>query len=114
VRRISYGLTQDAFEDGTKDVTRRLGWLFLKAGDHLRAVDRVMGFKPGQKARELGIVEVISVRRERLDAITPDEVRREGFTARSHTPKWFVDFFCSHMRCTPATVVTRIEFRRIG
>jgi len=111
MRNISFSLTEAQFIAGTKDVTRRLGWKFLRPGDRLRAVRKAMGLKPGQKIHALGEIEILDVRRERLDAITPDEVRREGFGNLG--PDRFIDFFCRHMNATPATVITRIEFRKI-
>ncbi len=112
MRRISYSLTTPQFLDGTKDVTRRLGWRALVAGDRLMAVEKAMGLKKGEKHVELGVVEIVSVRLERLDAITLADVRREGFPDRDVA--WFVAYFCKAMKCTPATHVNRIEFRRIG
>ena len=35
-RNISFALTTPQFLDGSKDVTRRNGWLMLKTGDILR------------------------------------------------------------------------------
>jgi hypothetical protein len=104
-------MTEPQFLDGSKDVTRRDGWRNLKPGDRLTAVRKAMGLKKGERQVVLGEIEVVSVRRERVDAITIDDVRREGF------PGWtiseFVEFFCRGHRCTPATVVTRIEFRHV-
>lgn len=111
MRNISFGLTQKQFLDGSKDVTRRLGWNFLVAGDRLCAVDRVMGFKPGQKPRVLGTVEVVSVRRERLSDITDEDVAREGFPELRR--EQFIAFFTQKMKCDPDIVITRIEFRRV-
>lgn len=111
-RLLSVALTEDAVRARTKTVTRRLGWLTLKLGNHLTLVRKSMG-----RRRKDGTVEplvricdvrVLSVRRERLDAITADDVDREGFAG--WTPAQFVDFFCEHMRCQPDTEVTRIEF----
>ena len=45
---ISFSLTTPQFRDGTKDVTRRLGWTFLKPGDRLCAVVKAMGLKKGE------------------------------------------------------------------
>jgi hypothetical protein len=55
----------------------------------------------------------VSVRRERLDAITQADVIAEGFPDMS--PAGFVEFFCSRFprRLSGATEVTRIEFRYI-
>jgi hypothetical protein len=112
-RNISFSMTEPQFLDGSKDVTRRMGWLRLQPGDLLNACRKCMGLKPGEKIVRLGTVIVLSARRERLDAITPDDVRREGFP--NMTPAEFVAFFCKgHAGCKPDSIVTRIEFRRVG
>jgi hypothetical protein len=110
MRNISFSLTTPQFIDGTKDVTRRLGWTFLKPGDHLMGCEKCQGIKPGELVR-LGEIEVVSVRRECLNKITADDCRREGFPQL--TPKQFVDMFCEHMACTIDKIVTRIEFKRV-
>lgn len=111
MRRMSFMLTEPQFVDGSKTVTRRLGWLFLKPGDRLLAVNKCQGLRPGEKARILGTIEVVDVRRELLHDITPDDCVREGF---SHlTPLGFVQMFTKHMDCTAGTQVTRIEFKRV-
>jgi hypothetical protein len=54
--------------------------------------------------------EVVSVRREPLDAITAADVATEGFP--DWTPAEFVSFFCrTHRGCGLSTEVTRIEWR---
>lgn len=117
MRNISFSLTEEQFLNGTKDVTRRLGWLNLKAGDRLMACRKCMGLKPGESIVRLGEIEVVSVRREPLNRMSADaaygraEAIREGFPQM--TGGQFVEMFCEHMKATPATVVTRIEFRRI-
>ncbi|OMC07091.1 hypothetical protein A5734_03735 [Mycolicibacterium fortuitum] len=71
-----------------------------------------MGRKKGEPLVRIVDVEVVSVRRERLDAITFAEVAREGFP--DMTPREFVAFFCdSHKGCRPDSVVTRIEWRYV-
>lgn len=109
MRRISYSLTTPQFRARTKDVTRRLGWGDLEAGEQLMGIEKGMGLRKGERQVELGAVEVISVRAEPLDAITPEEVVREGFPEM--TPAQFVAMFCQHNRCTPSTVINRIEYR---
>lgn len=89
---MSFALTTPQFLDGSKDVTRRFGWAFLKPGDILCAVEKGMGLKKGEKVKRLGFIEVVSVRNEPLDEITQDDVRREGFP--HWTPRDFTDFFC--------------------
>lgn len=127
MKAISFSLTERQFLDGSKDVTRRLGWLKLKAGDRLRAVRKAMGLKKGEKLHVLGEIEIVSVRRERLDHLTKtiaygyNEVIREGFPEMG--PRAFVAFFCKSHRgfrlgtakkgCTPETIITRIEFRKM-
>jgi hypothetical protein len=117
-RNISFSMTTPQFLDGSKDVTRRMGWLNAKAGDVLQAVEKAMGLKKGEKAKALGLIRLVDVRRERLDQMIvnqdygADEARREGF------PDWnggrFVSFFCQgHKGCVPGSIVTRIEFERL-
>lgn len=118
MRLISFGLTEQAILDRQKDVTRRLGWKHIRPGDRLRGVHKAMGLRKGERPRTLAVVEVVSVRRERLDAITDDDVRREGFPdAPSLVPgaaaSWFVGMFCKAMGCRPEDEVTRIEFRYV-
>ena len=103
-------LTEDEVRARTKTVTRRLGWRDLKPGTKLTLVRKAMGLKKGETVVRIADVEVVSVRREPLDAITQDEVSAEGFPEK--TPAWFITFFCtSHKGCEPGTTVTRIEWR---
>lgn len=120
MRNMSFALTTSQIMEGSKDVTRRMGWTFLKVGDLLRPVKKCMGLRPGEKLAVLrGPIRVVSLRRERLDLMTSDlkygfeEVHREGFEFHPAYcfPSTWVDMFCaSHKGCTPATVITRIEF----
>lgn len=112
MRSISFALTIDQVRAGTKDVTRRLGWRDMKPGTQLRAVNKVMGFRKGEKPIIYGVIEVVSVRREPLSAITADDVAREGFPGLS--PEWFVVMFQTAMRTRDDIDVTRIEFKRVG
>ncbi|MFT3867571.1 MAG: hypothetical protein QM715_03630 [Nibricoccus sp.] len=119
MRSISFSLTERQFLNGSKDITRRTGWTKLKSGEQLKAVRQTMGLTKGEKQHQLGVIEVVSVRREPLDALLKStayavaEVRREGF--QPMTGEQFVAFFCaSHRGCKPSTIVTRIEFRRIA
>lgn len=120
MRNMSFALTTDQVMAGTKTVTRRLGWEFLKVGDLLRPVRKCMGLRPGEKLDVLrDPIQVIGLRREPLRRMTEDrdygfhECVLEGF---GHHPAYcwpsaFVEMFCAtHRGCTPATVVTRIEF----
>ena len=112
-RRMSFSMTEPQLMDGSKDITRRLGWAWLRAGDLLTAIRKGMGLKRGEKQVVLCEIQVVSARRERLDAIDQDDCRREGFP--DLTPAQFVAFFCNANRgCKPHTILTRIEFRRVA
>lgn len=114
---MSVSLTESQVRDRSKTVTRRLGWWtdkhgrrMLQPGDRLTLCRKVMGRRPGEPLERITDVEVLSVRRERLDAITPADVIAEGFPEM--TPREFVRFFVgSHKGADAATVVTRIEWR---
>lgn len=114
-RNISFALTTQQIIAESKDVTRRDGWLNIKPGDLLRPVDRVMGFKKGERPRPLlpadRLIEVVSVRREPLDAITAKDVIREGFPEL--TPSEFVAMYRRHGDKAQDKKVTRIEFRYV-
>ena len=124
MRNMSFALTTGQIRDGSKTVTRRLGWLNLKPGDMVRPVKKCMGLKPGEKIEPLrDPVRVVSVRREPLKRMTEDpeyglaECEREGFAGHPayKWPSEFVAMFCStHKGCTPGTEVTRIEFGYVG
>jgi hypothetical protein len=127
---MSFFLTTQQFIDGTKDVTRRLGWANLKPGDHFMAVEKAQGLKPGEKIRKLGECVCKDNSPEPLHYIKwfpyrPNgarfnyfwpEVQREGFP--DLTPEQFVEMFCREMSTkkrpvTPETIVNRIEFARV-
>ena len=128
-RRMSVAMTQQQVRDRTKTVTRRKGWWLdkhgrhlVKAGDHLVLVDRVMGFKKGERATVLAEVEVVSVRRERLSdlawttRLTSDyrwakrEVTLEGFPDMEPT-EFVRRYFLDAQGMSPIDNVTRIEWR---
>jgi hypothetical protein len=118
MRNISFSLTEPQFISGFKTVTRRLGWTFLKPGDRLMGCRKCMGLKPGEQIVRLGEIEVMNVSREPLSRMIKNrpwgsaEAHQEGFPEMNGTQ--FVEMFCKHMKATPETVVTRIEFRRIS
>lgn len=114
-RLLSVSLTEPQVRAKAKTVTRRLGWWtdkrgrrMLRHGDRVTLCRKVMGRRLGEPLVRIVDVRVVDVRRERLDAITPEDVAREGFPG--WTPAEFVDFFCGHMRCAGDAEVTRIEW----
>lgn len=109
-RLMSVALTEDAVRARRKTVTRRKGWEFLRAGDRLTLCRKVQGRKPGEPLVRLAEVQVTSVRREVLSAITPEDVAREGFPGMSPAV-FIVRFFVNAQRITSADTVTRIEWR---
>jgi hypothetical protein len=109
---MSFFLTTPQFLDGSKDVTRRLGWKHLKAGDRIMAVRKCQGRKKGEPIERLGMIEVVSVRRERLTDMRAEDCKREGFPEL--TRFGFIWMFCKHMGCEPSTEVARIEFRKVN
>jgi hypothetical protein len=122
MRCISFSLTTAQFLAGTKDVTRRIGWEKLKAGDDLKAVRKAMGLKRGETMEIIGHIRAVNVRREQLDRMLTDldygfaETTREGFPEGHdlHWPSRFVEFFCdTHAGCFPEREITRMEFVKL-
>lgn len=111
MKNMSFAMTTAQFLDGSKDVTRRFGWWKLKPGDKIRAVEKAMGLKKGEKIKPLGVIEVVSVRREPLYMITEDDCKREGFP--HYTPGMFIDMLREHYNCQENATVNRIEFKRV-
>ena len=132
-RLMSVSLTEDAVRSRSKTVTRRKGWIFLKAGDRLTLCRKVMGRTRGEPLVRIAEVEVVSVRREPLMAITDEDVAREcvplidahgherfdevwipdgGRWSQAQPATWaWVSWFAFEMGCLPETDVTRIEWR---
>src|SRR3990172_1536646 len=109
MRNMSFFLTTAQIKARTKSVTRCAGWVFLKPGDQIRAVVKAQGLKPGEKIQPLAVLEIVSVRKEPLDAITQADCALEGFPEMS--PAEFVEMFCKHMLYRPEFPVNRIEFQ---
>lgn len=116
-RMISFFLTTPQFIAGTKDVTRRMGWLHAKDGMELMAVEKAQGLGKGGKVNRLGLIHLLSVRRERLDlmidnpAYGREEARREGFPEMSG--RQFVEFYCDANGCRAEDEITRLEFFKL-
>ncbi len=107
-RNMSFAMTTDQIKDRSKTVTRRFGWAFLKPGDEIRAVEKSMGLKKGEKIKRLAMIRVVSVRAEPLNDITQEDVDREGFPLWS--PQQFVGMLVDHYKVDPSAIVNRIEF----
>lgn len=107
-RNMSFALTTEQFINRTKTVTRRRGWTFLKPGDRVMGCKKCMGLKPGEQLVRLGLIKIVSVRREPLHEITLDDVDREGFPGMDETD--FVLMFIDEMGGQAGQEITRIEF----
>ena len=117
MRNIAFSMTKDQVRARTKDVTRRVGWAWLKPGTLLRGVEKGMGLKKGEKVKELATIRVVDVRRERLDLLVDpalgdygaDEMRREGFPGLD-PQDFMLRYLCS---VDPDALITRIEFEYV-
>lgn len=111
---ISFALTTPQLLNGTKSVTRRNGWKKVKVGDQLMAIEKGMGLKKGEKVKKLGVIEIVNVRREPLDALynNSEDCAREWFP--DWTPEQFISFYCKANKSKHYELVTRIEFKMIG
>lgn len=113
-RLMSVSFTEGAVRARRKTVTRRLGWRFLQPGQHVTLCRKVMGRRAGEPLERIAEVEIVSVRREPLAAITAGDIIREGFaTAAGYRAdrERFLSLFRDHMKAGPETIVTRIEWR---
>jgi len=110
---MSFAMTTKQVRNQTKTVTRRFGWWFLKAGDIVQPVEKAMGLKKGEKIQKIGCpIRIISTRKEPLNAITKEDVAREGFGSASAF--WFVAMIRHHYRCAADKEINRIEFEYLA
>lgn len=108
MRNMSFAMTIKQMHMGTKDVTRRFGWWSLKPGDQVMAVEKAMGLKKGEKVNKIYPIKIISIRAEPLNAISKEDVIREGFP--DWTPDQFIEMLVRHYKVDPMRIVNRIEF----
>lgn len=108
MRNMSFSLTTPQFKARTKFVTRRLGWKTAKAGDLICGVEKAMGLKKGEKMVRLGIIRIVSARRESLMSITAEDCVLEGFP--DFTPEQFIKMLCVANSIKPYKIITRIEY----
>lgn len=107
-RNMSFAMTTEQFKNKTKTVTRRFGWWFLKPGDVVCGVEKAMGLKKGEKVKKLGLVRIVSVRKERLVDMQTSDCALEGFPKMTSSD--FIAMLCSHNVCSALESVNRIEF----
>lgn len=111
---MSFALTSEQYKNKTKTVTRRNGWKHIKIGVPMNGVNKCMGFRKGEKPVIFGQHIPISSHWEPLRRVIDEpeygkqEMILEGFP--DWEPKQFVEMYCNHNKCTPETLVNRIEF----
>lgn len=116
-RNMSFALTTEQYRDQTKTVTRRNGWEFAQLGEIVNGCEKCQGLKKGEKIVKIGQHRWVSLRWEPLRRMIDEpeygckEVILEGFNYM--TPQEFVDMYCAHNKCTPDTLVHRMEFEYI-
>lgn len=110
-RNMSFAMTTKQARAKTKDVTRRFGWWFLEGGDVIQQVEKAMGLKKGEEIKKIHLIRVVSTRAEPLNAITQEDVIREGFP--DWTPQDFIDFLVKCYKCPEDKLINRIEFEYI-
>ncbi len=111
MRNMSFMLTKQQIYARKKTVTRRLGWDFLKPGDVVMACEKCQGLQKGEKIVKIAPIRITSVDKVPLWEIDQLDCIREGFPNLS--PWEFIEIFCKKMKCTPATLVNRIEFEYV-
>lgn len=111
-RNMSFAMTTEQMRAGTKSVTRRFGWYFLKPGQIVWAVEKAMGLKKGEKVKRICAIKIISTRTEPLCAIDKADVKAEGFPDWS--PEQFIQMLVDHYKVDPEAMVNRIEFEIVG
>jgi len=108
MRNMSFALTTHQAWAQVKTVTRRdpETWKDLKVGDELQQVEKGMGLKKGERAKQIHTIRITGVELEPLEAMTPDDVAREGFPHLA--PSQFVAMYRAHHK--DQVNARRIEF----
>jgi len=107
-------VTMEQYRKRSKTVTRRLGWRFARVGDVVNGCEKCQGLKKGEHVVVMGQHRFVDLRWETLRRMIDEpeygrrEVVKEGFPDLS--PREFVEMFCKLNRCTPDTLVHRMEF----
>jgi len=79
MRNMAFSKTLEQMRSKTKTVTRRWGWNTLQPGTYVRAVEKGMGLKKGEKVVPIGVIRVVSVEQVPIDWLPPEELAAEGF-----------------------------------
>ena len=72
MRNMSFSWTQDQIRNGTKTVTRRLGWWNLRPRQYVMAVVQCQGLPAGSKVEKIRPIKIVSLRKEHLEDIAAE------------------------------------------
>jgi hypothetical protein len=113
MRRMSFSATLAQMRDRSKTVTRRKAttWRGLKKGDELYAIEKGQGLAKGERQVIIALIRVVSNRVEQLDAITPEDVAKEGFPGMGRIE--FIQLFERLNGGDDFQLVRRIEFEHV-
>ena len=115
MRLMSFSATWPQILDGSKTVTRRLGWAHLKPGERFQAIQKGQGLKKGERVVRGPVLECVSNDPENLFQVgylhDDHETAREGFPEM--TPRQFVEMFKELNKCKSSQSVNRIEFKYV-
>lgn len=111
MKNMSFAMTTEQARNKIKTVTRRQGWWSARPGQLVQQVIKGMGLKKGEKVQKIHVIRLTSVYSERVNAITQDDVIKEGFLDWS--PEDFIAFYCKAHRITPAELCNRIAFEYV-
>jgi hypothetical protein len=112
MRLMSFAATTQQILDRSKTVTRRKGWQSLTPGTVLQPIVKGQGLKKGETVEKIGgPIRVVSVSRQRLSDITPQDVYREGFPQLR--AREFVQMFKKMNGGLQGQFVTRIAFEYV-
>lgn len=90
MRNISFSMTTPQFLDGSKDVTRRMGWLFLIKGEELCGIEkgRREGFPPPPNMTPIEFVDFFCAGHKRC--ILGSIITRIEFVKEQSRGRWGV------------------------
>jgi hypothetical protein len=110
---MSFHLTTRQVRERSKTVTRRNGWRRARVGQVVQPIVKGQGLKKGEHVERIGgPIRFVDVRREPLNAITPEDVALEGFPGM--TPAAFVELYRRANGGAADQIVTRIEFEYVA
>lgn len=108
MRNMSFAMTTGQARNQSKTVTRRQAWWNAQPGQLVQQVVKGMGLKKGEKVERIHVIRLLSIRPEPVEAITQEDVIKEGFPEWS--PEGFIAFYCEAHGINRDDTCNRIEF----